>query len=109
MITHKNAKQKIVLFSANPRYIGPPLGLLSITKLIDFNKYDVKIITHNEYPNYEDAVVEECENAICLGISVITGSPIKVAKKISQRVKKRYPNLPIIWGVGSQLLSRKKR
>ena len=84
------AKRKIVLFSANTRYIGPPLGLLSITKLLDTDKYDIKIITRNEYDNYEEEVVKQCEGALCLGISVISGFPVKVAKKVSQMVKEKY-------------------
>lgn len=94
----KKLKKKIVLFSSNTRYIGPPLGLLSITKLLDLKEFDVKIITKNEFPNYEEEVLKECEGAICLGISTITGFPVKVAMKISQMVKKKYPELPIIWG-----------
>lgn len=95
---NNDSKKRIVLFSSNPRYAGPPLGLLSITRLIDLEKYEIKIITKNEYPNYENEVIKQCAGAICLGISVITGYPIKVAKKISQKVKEKYPNIPIIWG-----------
>ncbi len=96
--TAKKKKKKIVLFAANTRYVGPPLGLLSITKLLDLSKYDVKIITNNEYPDSEDAVVKECKGAMCLGISVISGFPLKVAKRVSQRVKEKYPKLSIVWG-----------
>lgn len=91
-------KRKIVLFSANVKYVGPPLGLLSITRLIDRKKYEIKIVTKNEYPNYEEEVIKQCNGAVCLGISAINSYPVKTAKKISQEVKKRYPNLPIIWG-----------
>lgn len=98
MFMSKNGKRKIVLFSSNIRYIGSPLSLLSITRFIDPKKYEIKIITKNEYPNYEKEVIKQCDRAICLGISTITGFPIKIAKKISQKVKEKYPNLPIIWG-----------
>ncbi|QQG44101.1 MAG: radical SAM protein [Candidatus Roizmanbacteria bacterium] len=94
----KTTKKKIVLFAANTRYVGPPLGLLSITKLLDLKKYDVKIITQNEYPDCENALVKECKGAICLGISVMSGFPLKAAKRVSQRVKAKYPKLPIVWG-----------
>lgn len=96
--TVKKTKKKIVLFSSNTRYVGPPLGLLSITKLLDLQKYDVKIITQNEYPDYEETLLRECKGAICLGISVISGFPLKVAKKVSLIIKANYPKLPIVWG-----------
>ena len=94
----KAVKQKIVLFSVNVNYNGPPLGLLSITKCLDLKKYDVKIITHKEYPDYEKVLVQECRDAVCLGLSVITGKPVHTAIKMSKMIKKKYPKLPIIWG-----------
>ncbi|RJQ37886.1 radical SAM protein [Candidatus Microgenomates bacterium] len=95
---NKIAKKKIVLFSSNTRYVGSPLSLLSITRLLDLKKYDVKIITKNEYSNFEEEVVKQCEGAVCLGITTITGFPIKIATRVSQKVKEKYPKLPIIWG-----------
>ncbi|OGC69309.1 hypothetical protein A2415_02945 [candidate division WWE3 bacterium RIFOXYC1_FULL_39_7] len=58
----------------------------------------MKIITINEYPNAEEVVLEECEGAMCLGISVISGFPLKVARRVSEKVKEKYPKLPIVWG-----------
>lgn len=94
----KNTKKKIVLFSSNIRYSGAPLSLLAITRLIDLKKYDIKIITKNENPNYEKEVIKQCDGAICLGISTIIGFPIKIAVKMSQKVKEKFPEIPIIWG-----------
>lgn len=91
-------KEKVVLFSSDLTYGGVPLSLLTITRLLDLKKYDVKIITHMEHPNYETEILKQCENALCFGISCITGSPIKTALEISKKVKEKYPNLPIIWG-----------
>lgn len=91
-------KNKIVLFSSDLDYGGVPWSLLTITRLLNRKDYDVKIITHVEYPLYEDEIVRVCKNALCLGISCITGSPIYTALQVSKRVKEIYPDLPIIWG-----------
>ena len=93
IIISTTKREKIVLFGSNIRYVGVPLGLLSITELLDLKKYDVKIITHKEYHNYEEEVIKQCDGALCLGISTITGFPVSIAKKVSQAVKKIYPKI----------------
>lgn len=98
MPPNKYKKIKIVLFGSNTRYVGVPLGLLSIAELLDPKKYDIHIITKNEYPNFKEEVLKQCDGALCLGISTITGFPVSVAREISEMVKKKYPHLPIIWG-----------
>lgn len=91
-------KQKIVLFDSNLQYVGTPLALLSITRLLDTNKYDIHIITKTAHPNYEEEILKHCKEAICFGVTCITGSPIKNALRVSELVKSKYPSLPVIWG-----------
>jgi anaerobic magnesium-protoporphyrin IX monomethyl ester cyclase len=91
-------KPKIVLFDSNTVYAGAPLALLQITSLLDLSKFDIHIITKHEFADYLDRILKLCENALCLGITCITGSPILEAIKVSEFVKERYPQLPIIWG-----------
>ena len=95
MSTQQN---KIVLFDSNIKYIGTPLALLSITKLLDVSKYDIRIITKAEYPNYENEILKQCKDSLCFGITCVTGTPIKIVLKICQLVKQKYPSLPIILG-----------
>lgn len=91
-------KNKIVLFPSDLDYGGVPWSLLTITRLLSRKDFDIRIITHIEYPLFKEEIIKECEDALCLGISCITGSPINTALKISKNVKEQYPNLPIIWG-----------
>ncbi len=37
-------------------------------------------------------------DALCLGVTVLTGAPICDALRVSRAVKARHPNLPVIWG-----------
>ena len=89
---------KIVLFASDLKYSGVPLSLLSITSMLDTNKYDIRIITHVEYPDYKGEVLKQCDDALCFGVTCITGEPIKSSLSISKAVKEKYPFLPIIWG-----------
>ncbi|MBN8217061.1 MAG: cobalamin-dependent protein [Spirochaetes bacterium] len=95
--------KKIVLFfpppfSSTRPYNGPPLGLLGISRQLDAEGYPIKIVTAAADPQYAETIVKECEGAICLGISSMTGYQIHEGRLVAQRVKERYPELPIVWG-----------
>ncbi|MGH9494681.1 MAG: B12-binding domain-containing radical SAM protein [Candidatus Sulfotelmatobacter sp.] len=85
-----------------PPYDGPPLGaplsLLCLASPLLEAGFDVKLIDNLVSPNYEEAILRETENALCLGISVLTGPHIGAAIRVSRSVKKLRPDLPIIFG-----------
>jgi anaerobic magnesium-protoporphyrin IX monomethyl ester cyclase len=91
---------KIVLFY--PPYEGPPLGaplaLLCLASPLLQAGFDVKLVDNLTYPDYESAILRETEDALCLGISVLTGPHIGSAVRVSRAVKKLRPNLPIVFG-----------
>lgn len=96
-------KKKIVLyqpagFSETRPYFGAPLGLLGISRFLDKEGYEIKIINHSTSFDSISEVLNEVKDAICLGVSAITGYAIYDGLKISQAVKSKYPSLPIIWG-----------
>lgn len=97
-------KKKVVLvrplvFSSTRMYYGAPLALLSICRfLAKENKYNIKIYDPTVNRNYIKAIVSDCKNAICLGISALTGYSIYDGLRIAKAVKKKYPLLPIVWG-----------
>lgn len=96
-------KGKIVLFestnfSSTRPYQGSPLALLSISRILDKEGYEIKIITPFLYENFLEKVIEEMQDAICLGVSAITGYAIYEGLLVSKEVKKRNPFLPVIWG-----------
>jgi anaerobic magnesium-protoporphyrin IX monomethyl ester cyclase len=91
---------KVVLFY--PAYDGPPLSaplcLLSLAATLRAAEFDVTIIDAAIEPNYHQRVLDEVSNALCLGISVLTGPMIRGAIEVSTAVKERHPNLPVIFG-----------
>jgi anaerobic magnesium-protoporphyrin IX monomethyl ester cyclase len=91
---------KVVLFY--PPYDGPPLGaplsLLCLASPLLQAGFDVKLVDNLLCPDYEKTILDETEDALCLGISVLTGPHIGSAIRISQAVKKLRPNLPIVFG-----------
>ncbi len=75
-----------------------PLGLLAVASALDPEEYDVEIIDGRLEKNPLDRLLQRADGALCLGITVLTGMPIRDALAISRGVKERFPDLPIIWG-----------
>ncbi len=91
-------KKKIVLYNPTAVFFDMPLALIAIGSQIDPSKYEVQIIDARIQRDAHARVLEACENAICFGATVLTGSPISDALMVSQKVKSKYPKLPIVWG-----------
>ncbi|MGH7492198.1 MAG: B12-binding domain-containing radical SAM protein [bacterium] len=93
-------KKKVVLFF--PAYASneacPPLALIAIAGPLVTEGYEVKIIDTAMEPDFVGAVMREVEDALCLGISLVTGPMIKGAIAVGRAVKARHPDLPIILG-----------
>jgi anaerobic magnesium-protoporphyrin IX monomethyl ester cyclase len=49
-------------------------------------------------PDFENVILREVQDALCLGISVLTGPTIGSAVRIAKKVKQSKPELPIIFG-----------
>ena len=85
-----------------PPYDGPPLGaplsLLCLAAPLLQAGFDVKLVDNLISPDYEKTILRETADALCLGISVLTGPHIGAAIRVSRAVKKLRPELPIVFG-----------
>lgn len=75
-----------------------PLGLLAVGSALDPARYEVKIIDGRLESDPVGAVLRECKDALCLGMGVLTGDPIRDALGVSRQVKRLRPDLPVVWG-----------
>jgi anaerobic magnesium-protoporphyrin IX monomethyl ester cyclase len=95
-----SATNKVVLFY--PPYDGPPLGaplsLLCLAGPLLQAGFEVKLVDNLLSPDYEKTILREAQDALLLGISVLTGPHIGAAVRISKAVKKQNPNTPIVFG-----------
>src|SRR5271167_709597 len=91
---------KVVLFY--PAYEGPPLSaplcLLSLASTLRAADFEVVVIDAAIEPGYKDRALIEAADALCLGISLLTGPMIKGAIETATAVKELFPKLPIILG-----------
>ncbi len=93
---------KIVLYnpkhlSTGQRTVRTSLSLLAVSTLVG-RKYSTIIVSDNLYERPVEKVLEECQNAVCLGITAFTGYQITDGLKLAMLIREKYPRLPIIWG-----------
>jgi anaerobic magnesium-protoporphyrin IX monomethyl ester cyclase len=85
-----------------PPYDGPPLGaplsLLCLASPLLQAGFEVKLVDNLISHDYEQTILRESEDALLLGISVLTGPHIGAAIRVSRAVKKLRPTLPIVFG-----------
>lgn len=91
-------RQKVVLYNPKAVFHTMPLALVALGSCLDPERFDVRIIDGRLEADPVASVLAEADGALCLGVSVLTGAPIRDALQITRAVKARYPNLPTIWG-----------
>ncbi len=80
------------------RILGPPLGLLSLAGSLREAGYEPRIIDGALLPDYESRIAREIPDAICFGVSLLTGPMILDAIRVSRMVKRLRPEMPVIFG-----------
>jgi anaerobic magnesium-protoporphyrin IX monomethyl ester cyclase len=93
-------KHKVVLFF--PPYDGPPLGapacLLALASPLADAGFKVVLVDAAIVPDYEGVIAREIGDALCLGVSLLTGPMIRSALKVARQVRLLQPRLPIVFG-----------
>jgi radical SAM superfamily enzyme YgiQ (UPF0313 family) len=91
---------KVVLFF--PSYYSdeaaPPLALLHLAAPLVEDGCQVQIVDSAVTRDCVRAVVEACQGATCLGISMVTGPMITQGVEVARAVRARHPGLPIVAG-----------
>ena len=91
-------RHKIVLYNPQAVFYTMPLALLAVGSALDPRRYEVRIVDGRLERDPVKAVLAEADGALCLGVTVLTGAPIRDALRVSRAVKARYPHLPVVWG-----------
>lgn len=93
-------KRKVVLYNPRAVFFTMPLALVAVASALDRDRYDITIIDGRlERDPLARLIAEtETETVLCLGITVLTGEPIRDALYVSRRLKAVRPSLPVVWG-----------
>lgn len=89
---------RIVLYNPRAPFFTMPLALMAVGSALDRARYDVRIVDGRLARDPAARVLEATEDALCLGVSVLTGSPIRDALAITRAVRARRPGCRIVWG-----------
>ena len=89
---------KVVLYNPWAVFYTMPLALLAIGSELDPDRYEVVIVDARVDPNAESTVLAHIGEAVCLGITVLTGAPISDALAVSRAAKRARPELTVVWG-----------
>ena len=98
MTTSVFKRHKIVLYNPKAVFFTMPLALLAIGSELDPETYEVVIVDARVDPDAENTVLAHLVDALCLGITVLTGAPISDALQVSRAAKQTQPHIPVIWG-----------
>jgi anaerobic magnesium-protoporphyrin IX monomethyl ester cyclase len=91
-------RRKVVLYNPRCTFYTMPLALVALASRLDAAEYDVHIVDGRLELDPVAAVLAHADEALCLGITVLTGAPILDALEITQAAKLRRPELPVVWG-----------
>jgi radical SAM superfamily enzyme YgiQ (UPF0313 family) len=75
-----------------------PLGILAVATPLLRAGYSVTLIDSTITPNFKKRVLEEVRDALCLGISLVTGPMIRETVEIARAAKAWRPDVPVILG-----------
>lgn len=87
---------KIVLYNPRAVFWTMPLALLAVGSALDRRRYEVVIVDGRLDP--PETLFAHLEDALCLGVTVLTGAPLRDALAVTRQARERFPKLPIIWG-----------
>jgi radical SAM superfamily enzyme YgiQ (UPF0313 family) len=91
-------KYKVVLYNPQSVFYTMPLALVAVGSFLDPEKFEVVIIDHRLERNSLKKILDETQDAICFGTSVLTGAPIQDALMVTREVKKINPHVTTVWG-----------
>ncbi len=90
------SRPKVLLYNPRGESHILPLALIHIGSMLP--EFDVRIIDGRIELTPESTLAELSDDAVCVGVTVLTGKPILDALRASRAVKRRNPKVPIIWG-----------
>jgi len=94
------SSNKIVFFfpSFSSSEATAPLGILAVATPLKRAGFDVVLVDSTIEPDFKQRVLSEVRDALCLGISLVTGPMIRETVEISRSIKEWDPEFPIILG-----------
>jgi len=97
-MSNTSPRRKVLLYNPQAVFFTMPLALLAIGSELDPALYEVIIVDGRLDPDPEKTLRSHIDEAVCLGVTVLTGAPISDALRISRAAKRARADLPVVWG-----------
>ena len=98
-------KKTIILYNPLPGYSnedkGVPLSILSIAAPLEHKGYNIKILDAKVHAHDTECIrkaLSWLDDAICVGITTMTGPQVKGALNMARAIKREAPEIPIVFG-----------
>ena len=92
-------RRKVVLYNPRCVFWTMPLSLVAIGSALDRARTDVIVVDGRLESDPIAALLRRLDaGTVCVGITVLTGAPIRDALAATQAVRAAHPELPIVWG-----------
>ncbi len=91
-------RHRIVLYNPRAPFFTMPLALLAVGSALDGTRYEVVVVDGRIEADPLARALAETEGAVCLGVTVLTGTPIRDALSVSRAVRAVRPRCRIVWG-----------
>lgn len=90
-------KKSIILYNPKAVFFDMPLALISIGTQVQ-DDFEVVIIDARVEDDPEGLLAQHIDNALLLGVTSLTGAPLKDAISFSEKAKALRSDIPIVWG-----------
>lgn len=88
----------VVLYNPVAGFHTIPLALIALGSVLKQQGVDVRIIDGRVEPDALGTVIAATRGAVCLGVTALTGAPLRDALRVTRAVSAAHSDLPIIWG-----------
>ena len=89
---------RVVLYNPRAVFYTMPLALVALASSLDQRDVEVVIIDGRLEADPVGAVVAAAQGALCVGVTVLSGAPIRDALAVSRAVKAAHPGCSVVWG-----------
>ena len=93
-----DSRPVVVLYNPDAVFFDLPLALLAVGSNLDPERFDVRIVDARMVDDPTTLVLALLPRAICFGVTVLSGAPIRDALEMTEKVKAARPDLPTVWG-----------
>ncbi len=91
-------RRKVVLYNPRAVFYTMPLALVALASALDRDRYEPVIVDGRLEHDPLARLIAETRDALALGVTVLTGAPLRDALDVTRQLRQARPDLPVIWG-----------